>query len=98
MPKLEREDLPEEFDLDHSRQLDVHTWSDYPEVNEFVDRIYDQYIHTAIGSNSDNKKWHSKKKRQLKVLLLSLYVNWLDDPQLVTGFPVTIVSAFDPVD
>lgn len=90
MPRLEREDLPEEFDLDHSRQLDVHTWSDFPEVNDFVNRIYDQYIHTAIGSNSGGKKWYSKKKRQLKVLLLSLYVNWLDDPQLVTGFSRTL--------
>ena len=27
-------------DLNNSRVLDVHTWSDYPEVNDFVDDLY----------------------------------------------------------
>ena len=27
------------WSLNHSRQLDVHTWSDHPEVNKFIDII-----------------------------------------------------------
>ena len=100
MPKLETKDLPTivddhgqvipVMDLDHARQLDVHVWSDYPEVNDFVNRIYDQYIHGGKGSNSQDKQWHNKKKATLKVLLLSMYVNYLDDPELLTGFSRTL--------
>ncbi len=60
-------------DLDHSRQLDVHTWSDHPEVNAFVNEIYD--THFKGGKTSIRKK-------HLKVLLLDLYVAWCDDPTL----------------
>ncbi|MBI77921.1 MAG: hypothetical protein CMM53_09115 [Rhodospirillaceae bacterium] len=100
MPKLEASDLPTTvdvfgqeqavIDLDYARQLDVHVWSDYPEVNDFVNRIYDQYIHGGIGSNSQDKQWHKKKKATLKVLLLSMYVNYLEDPKLLTGFSRTL--------
>lgn len=27
-------------DWDHSHPLDVYSWSNYPEVNSFVDEIY----------------------------------------------------------
>ena len=97
LPRIFTEDIPKvvdvcgveksSIDLDYSRQLDVHVWSDYPEVNDFVNRIYDQYIY---GSNYDVSKWHDKKKATLKVLLLSMYVNWLDDPDLLTGFSRTL--------
>ena len=30
-------------DLNYSRPLDVHRWSDHPEVNNFVDKIREQY-------------------------------------------------------
>ena len=28
----------------HSRPLDVHRWSDHPEVVEFVDKTWDEYL------------------------------------------------------
>ncbi|MDG2442755.1 MAG: hypothetical protein P8M13_05830 [Luminiphilus sp.] len=31
-------------DLDHSRPLDVHRWSDYPEVDEWVDKFWDLHL------------------------------------------------------
>ena len=31
-----------ERDLNYSRPFDVHTWSDYPEVNEFVNGMKNQ--------------------------------------------------------
>ena len=58
---------------DHSRMLDVHIWSDHPEVNIFVDAIYDAYF---LGGNE------GIRKRHLKVVLLDLYVAWKEDPEL----------------
>jgi len=65
-------------DYDYSRPLDVHKWSDYPEVNSFVDIIYDTYIH----SNNSNS---NIKKRHLKVVLLDLYCCWFNDPEMCIG-------------
>lgn len=61
-------------DLIHSRPLDVHKWSEYPEVNEVVDHVFD-----LLPSLFQNK---NKAKKHLKVLLLDLYVAWLADPEL----------------
>jgi|TARA_B110000208_G_scaffold191515_1_gene258658 hypothetical protein len=28
----------------HSRPIDVHRWSDHPEVVQFVDKVWDEYL------------------------------------------------------
>ena len=63
-------------DYQHSRQLDVHRWSDHPEANGFVDFVYDTYLN--IQSNENRRI----KQKHLKVVLLDLYVAWLNDPDL----------------
>ena len=63
-------------DYQHSRPLDVHRWSDHPEANGFVDYVYDTYLN--IQSNENQRI----KKKNLKVVLLDLYVAWLNDPDL----------------
>ena len=50
----------------HSRPLDVHRWSEYKEVNVFVDEVYDDYFNTQSKENVRIKKKH------LKVVLLDL--------------------------
>ena len=60
----------------HSRPLDVHRWSEYEEVNAFVDEVYNEYLNTQSKENVRIKKKH------LKVVLLDLYVAWLNDPEL----------------
>ena len=60
----------------HSRPLDVHRWSEHPEASKFVNFVYDTYLN--IQSN-ENKRI---KKKHLKVVLLDLYVAWLNDPDL----------------
>jgi len=79
-------ELPAEQELDcppgpspheNSRILNVHKWSDHREVNSFVDQIYNDHF---SGGNE------GIRKRQLKVLLLNLYVNWCDDQTLETAF------------
>lgn len=67
----------EERDLDHSKRLDVHVWSHHSDVNALVDEIWEQHFNSA-------KK--EIEKRHIKVVLLDLYVNWVDDPTLATSF------------
>ena len=72
--------------LDYSRSLDVHKWSDYPEVNSFVDQIWKDYLATEFPEQTGRgKRPKGPKKQQFKVLLLDLYVAWREDPDLLIG-------------
>ncbi|KLN62179.1 hypothetical protein WH96_01195 [Kiloniella spongiae] len=59
--------------LKHSRPLDIHKWSEHPEVNNFITPIYEKYFKGRKGRI---------RKKHLKVVLLDLYVAWRDDPAL----------------
>lgn len=72
--------------LDHSQPLDVHTWSEHPEVDHFVDHIFQ----THFGTGNANIR-----KKHIKVLLLDLYVRWNLDPGLKTGVSRN-VNSYDP--
>ena len=74
----------DQIDPNHSKPLDVHTWSDHPEINKLVVELWLEVVEPALGGKSNNKG-KSDPKRQLKVLLLDLYVAWLDDPSLCIG-------------
>ena len=63
-------------DFSNSRPLDVHRWSDYPEVNTFIDVIHAKHF-------SDIS--HKKTKTHLKVILLDLYLCWLEDEEKSLG-------------
>ena len=66
--------LPQD-DLNHSVLLDVHTHSDYPEVNKFIDEIYSAHFagpFTAV------------QRKHLKIVLLHLSVAWSEGPRLYT--------------
>jgi hypothetical protein len=59
--------------LAFSRPLDVHRWSDYPDADAFVDEVYarcQQGKRTAI------------ERKHFKVVLLDLYVAWLEHSNL----------------
>ena len=72
--------------LDYSRPLDVHKWSDYPEVNSFVDKIWDGFLATEFPEQTGRgKRPKGPKKQQFKVLLLDLYIAWKEDPDLLIG-------------
>ena len=51
----------------HSRPLDVHRWSEHPEVNIFVDTIYNN----DFRQGNENQRI---KKKHLKLVLLDLYL------------------------
>ena len=63
-------------DYQHSRPLDIHRWSEHPEANKFVNYVYDTFLNKETWENPRIKKKH------LKVVLLDLYVAWLNDPAL----------------
>jgi hypothetical protein len=74
----------DELDLNNSKLLDVHRWSNYPEVNDFVGEIYD--LHFSNG-------WYAKiAKKHLKVVLLDLYIAWTKDPDLKTSYSRNVDS------
>ena len=74
----------DQIDPWHSKPLDVHKWSDHPEINKLVDELWVTIVGPVLGSKSNNSG-KSDPKKQLKVLLLDLYVAWLEDPTLSVG-------------
>ena len=46
-------------DYNHSRPLDVHRWSNFPEVNTFIDKLYDNNIKN-VSENAKIQKKHLK--------------------------------------
>ena len=75
---MESENLTDFERYLNARPLDVHTWSDHPEVNVFVNEIY-SLLSSIQGNERINKKL-------LKVVLLDLYVAWCTDPELMIMF------------
>jgi hypothetical protein len=78
------DDLPK-IDRWNSEPLDVHTWSDHPEIKALCDNLYE-----SAGMSSLEPKGNRKAKRtvkeSLRVLTLDLYVKWLKDPSISIGF------------
>ncbi|WP_162495051.1 hypothetical protein [Pseudophaeobacter leonis] len=73
----------------HSRPIDVHKWSDHPEVVQFVDRVWEEYLpEEVIGGRGPKPKMAFRK--QLRVLILDLYVAWLEDPELCIGVSMSV--------
>lgn len=73
------------IDRFHSRPLDVHLWSDHPEVRAITEQVY-----KAIGADqleSDRgKKSKAHYKSQLRILLMDLFVSWLEQPEQAIAF------------
>ena len=65
-------------DYANARPLDVHRWSDYSEVNIFVNEIYND-LKSIKGNEAISKKL-------VKVILLDLYVAWCADHSLMLMF------------
>ena len=72
-------------DLDHSRPLDVHRWSDHPVVGEWVYGFWDEHLAARFPKQTRGRPQATEDKYQFKVLLLDLYVAWREDPTLLIG-------------
>ena len=77
------DELPK-IDRWNSEPLDVHTWSEHPEIKALCDHLY-----TDAGIASLEPQGNHKPKRNVKeslrVLILDLYVKWLKDPSISIG-------------
>lgn len=69
---------------DNSRPLDVHRWSDHPEVNIFVYKLWDDEFARDFPKKRGNQP-KTNPKYQFKVLILDLYIAWKQDPSLKLG-------------
>lgn len=66
--------------LDNSELFDVHTWSEYPEVNNAVNQLY-----SILLELPDFRGHAVLRKKHLKVIILHLYVVWFKDPTRYTS-------------
>lgn len=79
--EIQREREEKAVRLDNWSRLDIHRWSEDPKVEEVVENVY--------GSMESLQDFFGKsniQKKHLKVILLNLYSNYLEDPQKYTGF------------
>ena len=74
-----------EINRHHSRPLDVHRWSSHPAAKKLRDTVWNKYFKDAFPKGGKGNRAKSEPKKQFKVLLLDLYVAWLDDPELSIG-------------
>jgi len=77
------DELPK-IDRWHSEPMDVHTWSDHPEIKTLCDELYEHAGLSSLESKA-NRKAKRSVKESLRVLILDLYVRWLKDPSLSIG-------------
>ena len=78
------DELPK-IDRWNSEPLDVHTWSDHPEIKALCDQLYDE-AGLSVLEPKGNRKPKRTVRESLRVLILDLYVKWLKDPSISIGF------------
>lgn len=81
------------FDPWHSRPIDVHRWSDHPEVAAIVEQIWQAHFQDMDGVKPGPKP-KTPFKDQLKILILDCYVAWLEDTELSIGVSMN-ANAYD---
>ena len=69
-------------DINNSRPLDVHVWSDYPEFNQLVNKLWVKYLPSEDSAVRPGPKSKATSKVHFKTLLLDLYVCWMTDPNM----------------
>jgi hypothetical protein len=79
--EIQREREEKAVRLDNWSRLDMHRWSEDPKVDEVVEKVYGLMKSLQGFSGKSNIQ-----KKHLKVILLNLYSNYLEDPQEYTGF------------
>ena len=73
-------------DMDNSRPLDVHRWSEHPEVHALIANLWERYFQDMWpDTGRPGKRPLGDHKRQLRVLILDLFVAWKVDPNLSIG-------------
>ena len=74
-------------DLNYSRPFDQSIWSDHPQVNQFNDRLYNDFLTHKQYQRKPRKNKEAKLKAIIKVLCLNLFTAWQVDPDCFTAIP-----------
>ncbi len=77
----------DESSVHNSRPLDVHRWSEYPEVESFVAPLWHAFEaeEPVVTGGARGRPTERIKRDNMKVLLLDLYVCWCEDPTRYIG-------------
>ena len=67
--------------LANSQLLDVHKWSEYTDVNNAVDALYEELKELPEFKGNKNIG-----KKHIKVIILDLYAKWLADPERYVSY------------
>ena len=75
------------MDVWNSRPLDVHKWSEFPEVNTFINDLWGKFLipFPHHGKRKRGVQPKAKPKVQFKVLILDLFVCWAEDADQCIG-------------
>ena len=71
--------------INNSRPFDVHVWSDYPEFNQLVNKLWVKYFPREDRIVRQGPVPKAITKVHFKTLLLDLYVSWISDPNMYLG-------------
>jgi hypothetical protein len=71
--------------INNSRPFDVHVWSDYPEFNQIVNKLWVKYFPLGDVIVRQGPVPKAITKVHFKTLLLDLYVCWISDPNMYLG-------------
>lgn len=72
--------------------MDIHRWSSYKEVDEWVDKLWKtSFAKLFKVEQRAGVKAQQTPRNMFKVLLLDLYVLWLEDPSMCLGVSRTKV-------
>lgn len=82
LPLIDDEEPKKIKDPWHSRLLDVHRWSDHPEIVSVVNSIWEANFKGWDEEGRSGPKPKQNFRYQLRVLILDLYVAWTEDPTL----------------
>lgn len=75
----------------YSRLLDVHRWSDHPDVHRLVDAIWVNHFGDYVaGSAKPDPKPKRIFEQQLRIVILDLFVAWLEHPRLCIGVSMNV--------
>ena len=72
-------------DINNSRPFDVHVWSEYPEFNQLVNKLWVKYFPLEDRIVRQGPVPKAITKVHFKTLLLDLYVSWISDPNMYLG-------------
>ena len=75
----------DKIDRKHSRLLDVYLWSEHQGLSSLCDELWEENFKHDQLNNTNSTKY----KKMFKLVVLNLYVVWLEDETLAVGLSMS---------